>query len=425
MVLIPASLLAEWSAIDAGALEDQELISGLQTILSAQNGLVSLTLRVLAEIDTRGLAKELGAKTTGDWLGSTGTTNPGTANRMVRTALGLAALPPVAQALRDGEISGEHVAAIVTAIAAIDRVAPELDVAVRDAAIQTLLDVAVVHAPHRVAEKGRDLLARFNPRETDTPAEDTTRNQLEISRTRSGRVRLVGDLDALTGDKLQTAISPLAKPAPAADGTPDERTPAQRNADGLATMLDLFLGSGQAPTEGGVKPHLVLTTKLRDLGTPETAAPDPTRFGECAPFRLEWGGGISQDLALMLACDCTITSIVLDEHEVPLKLGRTQRLVPASLRRALVARDVGCVRCGAPAAWSQAHHIRHWSQGGPTDLGNLALLCGRCHRELHRGYWELVVGEDGHPCIVPPKRLDEHRKPVPGYFRRTHHQEAA
>ena len=127
----------------------------------------------------------------------------------------------------------------------------------------------------------------------------------------------------------------------------------------------------------------------------------------------------------MLACDCTISKIVLDDREVPLQLGRTQRLVPASLRRALVVRDVGCVRCGAPAAWCQGHHVRHWSEGGPTDLGNLALLCGRCHREIHRGYWGLIIGADGHPWIVPPKRIDTHRKPVPGYFRRTHHQEAA
>ena len=190
-------------------------------------------------------------------------------------------------------------------------------------------------------------------------------------------------------------------------------------------MLDLFLASGTAPTEGGVKPHLVLTTKLRDLVTDEAETPDPERFCESAPFRLEWGGAISQELALMLACDCTISKIVLDDREVPLQLGRTQRLVPASLRRALVVRDVGCVRCGAPAAWCQGHHVRHWSEGGPTDLGNLALLCGRCHREIHRGYWGLIIGEDGHPWIVPPKRIDRHRKPVPGYFRRTHHQEAA
>ena len=295
----------------------------------------------------------------------------------------------------------------------------------RTAAIDTLLTVARVHAPYLVAEKGRDLLLRFHTRETDTPAEDTTRNHLELSQTRSGRTRLVGDLDALTGEKLRTALSPLAKPAPAADGTPDERTPAHRNADALATMLDLFLGSGTGPTEGGVKPHLVLTTKLRDLTTPKAESPDPARFCEPAPFRLEWGGGISQELALMLACDCTITAIVLDDHEVPLKLGRTQRLVPPSLRRALIVRDQGCVRCGAPAAWTHAHHIRAWSEGGATDLDNTALLCGRCHRELHRGYWDLVMGPDGHPWIVPPTRIDKHRKPVPGYFRRTQQQQAA
>ena len=136
-------------------------------------------------------------------------------------------------------------------------------------------------------------------------------------------------------------------------------------------------------------------------------------------------GAISTELAQMLACDCTITSIVLDDHEVPLTLGRTQRLVPPSLRRAVVARDVGCVRCGAPAAWSQCHHIAPWSEGGPTDLTNIALVCGRCHRELHRGYWDLTIGQDGHVWIIPPERIDKHRRPVPGFFRRAQREEVA
>ena len=219
-------------------------------------------------------------------------------------------------------------------------------------------------------------------------------------------------------------MSPLSKPAPAADGTPDDRTPKERNGDGFATMLDLTLASGAIPTEGGVKPHVVLTAKARDLVAPKDETPDPKRFCESAPFRLEWGCAISQELALMLACDCTITKILLDDKEEPLQLGPTLRLVPPSLRRALVARDVGCVRCGAPAAWCQGHHVVHWSEGGPTDLNNTALLCGRCHREIHCGYGGLIIGDDGHPWIVPPKRIDEHRKPVPGFFRRTH-QEAA
>ncbi|MBU3751596.1 MAG: HNH endonuclease, partial [Mycobacterium sp.] len=32
-----------------------------------------------------------------------------------------------------------------------------------------------------------------------------------------------------------------------------------------------------------------------------------------------------------------------------------------------------------------AHHIRHWEDGGPTDLANLVLLCPFHHRMHHRG----------------------------------------
>ena len=232
MVLIPASQPAEWSAIDAGALEDQDLISGLQEIVAAENTLASLKLRVLAEIDTRGLAKQLGSKTTGDWLGGTGITNPGTAKRMVRTAVGLQSLPTVSDAVRGGEISAEHAAAIVSAMAEIDRVAPELDDFGARGGGADPADVARVHAPYLVAEKGRDLLLRFRPRETDVPSEDTTRNYLEISRTRTGRTRIVGDFDALNGDKLRTALSPLSKPAPPRTAPPTTAPPASATATG-------------------------------------------------------------------------------------------------------------------------------------------------------------------------------------------------
>ena len=33
--------------------------------------------------------------------------------------------------------------------------------------------------------------------------------------------------------------------------------------------------------------------------------------------------------------------------------------------------------------FGQGHHIRHWAQGGPTTLSNLALLCRRHHRAVH------------------------------------------
>ncbi len=168
----------------------------------------------------------------------------------------------------------------------------------------------------------------------------------------------------------------------------------------------------------------MLTASARDLAdaTESVAAGDrgayQRMFAGRAPFRLEWMGPVSKDVARMLACDCTISKIVLDDHEVPLQMGRAERLVPAPLRRALVVRDVCCVKCGAPAAWCQAHHVVFWADGGLTDLDNLVLLCGRCHRPIHRGQWQVFVGVDGHAWLIPPKWIDKERRPIPGWARR-------
>jgi Domain of unknown function (DUF222)/HNH endonuclease len=73
--------------------------------------------------------------------------------------------------------------------------------------------------------------------------------------------------------------------------------------------------------------------------------------------------------------------------EPGLDVGRKSRAVPASMRRALEARDGG--RCRFPGCenrrWVDAHHIVHWARGGETKLDNLALLCSRHHRLVHEG----------------------------------------
>jgi hypothetical protein len=54
-------------------------------------------------------------------------------------------------------------------------------------------------------------------------------------------------------------------------------------------------------------------------------------------------------------------------------VGRSQRVVPPSTRRALNVRDKGCRRpgCDRPAPWTAAYHIVHWSHHGETNLANL------------------------------------------------------
>jgi HNH endonuclease len=66
--------------------------------------------------------------------------------------------------------------------------------------------------------------------------------------------------------------------------------------------------------------------------------------------------------------------------------------VSPAQRRALTHRDGGCVfpGCDRPEAWCDAHHLVHWTRGGPTDLDNLALLCRRHHVTVHEGGWRIA-----------------------------------
>ena len=78
--------------------------------------------------------------------------------------------------------------------------------------------------------------------------------------------------------------------------------------------------------------------------------------------------------------------MVLGSQSQPLDVGRTKRLVTPALLAALWARDKGCTfpGCGRPPQWSDAHHVKHWVDGGPTALLNLALLCAFHHTWVHQ-----------------------------------------
>jgi hypothetical protein len=134
---------------------------------------------------------------------------------------------------------------------------------------------------------------------------------------------------------------------------------------------------------------------------------------------LRWMGPITEATAAALACDSSITSVTLDGQEVPIDMSPPRRLFTGRLRKAIIIRDACCVKCGAPAEWSDCHHIVHWQEGGPTTLENGCLLCRTCHRAVHNTGWDVVMGPDRHPWLLPPADVDPLRKPLPAYNRRT------
>jgi hypothetical protein len=71
------------------------------------------------------------------------------------------------------------------------------------------------------------------------------------------------------------------------------------------------------------------------------------------------------------------------------------RTIPPALRRALLHRDKSYRFPGCHAQVAGWHHVRHWAQGGPTPLSNLALLCRRHHRAVHEEGHQIERGADG------------------------------
>jgi hypothetical protein len=86
-----------------------------------------------------------------------------------------------------------------------------------------------------------------------------------------------------------------------------------------------------------------------------------------------------------VTCDATC-EVWFERDGQPIGAGRSTRVISRRLRRALEYRHPTCAVPGCAATRGlHAHHIRHWEDGGPTELANLVLLCPYHHRLHHRG----------------------------------------
>ena len=122
-------------------------------------------------------------------------------------------------------------------------------------------------------------------------------------------------------------------------------------------------------------------------------------------------GAIARSELERLGCDPDVYGILFEKRGLPLHHSRKTRRVSPQQWRVLLARDRGCVICGAPPNWCQAHHVKYWSLGGPTDIDNLALLCHSHHRWVHDN--EITLRRDPNgwhaPAGLPSPRRSSRR----------------
>jgi hypothetical protein len=144
---------------------------------------------------------------------------------------------------------------------------------------------------------------------------------------------------------------------------------------------------------------------------------------------LHLGPLLTEDERQYLACDA-ICEVWFKRDGQVIGAGRATRVISRRLRRALEHRDPTCAvpGCGATRGL-HAHHIRHWEDGGPTELDNLVLVCPYHHRLHHRGVItitgpahtltvtdsegrHLSAGSTARPPTKPPPAVPPYRGPT-------------
>jgi hypothetical protein len=356
---------------DIRRLADRELEAGFTQLQRVAEMLEAERARWLAEIDRRRTFAADGHLSTTSWLIDRFGASGAAACQQVRVARALEGMPVSREALGSGEISSSAVRVLMEA----KEEQPEAFSEAEARLVQAAKALTVRKLTSAVATWSRNVDARAAEEKARRLKE---RRRLSIGPLPSGMVRIDGELDPETGQVVMTSLRSVLD-AKARSGPGDGRTPAQARADALGELCRQSLDRGGRPFVGRERPHLVV--KL----VPETLT------GGGAPAELEEAGVIGTQEARRLACDASITRVVLRGSSEPLDLGRRTPVIPPAIRRAVVVRDQGCrfPGCDRPAPWCDAHHARHWADGGPTSISNLVLLCRPHHRMLHEGGFKL------------------------------------
>jgi hypothetical protein len=373
--------------VDDAALSDDQLVADLDDVEHATRQLEVVRARRLAELERRQVWSRDGHLSVVSWLASRHRLSHTVAASHTRTARALEQMPVMAQAFAAGDVSSSA----VTLLAHARETAPEQFAR----AEQTLVDAArklPVDQLQATVARWRAMADAKRAFEDDEARHE--RRAVSTVVTLEGMVESTLKLAPSDGQVYLSAIRAAEDAEVRSLNAPDPRTPRQRRADALVQVCRHYLDAQDRPAVAGERPHVIVTIDVESLGRSEDA-PGTARS---AGARLADVGAISAKEALMWACDAQVTRVITDAASRPLDVGRTVRITPPWIRKALVVRDGSCAfpDCGRPPSWCDPHHVVHWTNGGATALSNLVLLCRRHHRLIHHKRFSVEMA-DGLP----------------------------
>ncbi len=321
----------------------------LVSLFSQHAALTHLLLTKIRAFDESQEWANQGAVSCAHWLNWRVGLGLGAARAKIRTAHALVALPKIDAAFAAGQIS-------YTKVRAITRVAtPKTET--------KLLDVAL-EATGSQLEK---IVRGWNKIDKAQDAKRDEKRHCDIFFDDDGMCVVSAKLRPEEGEMLMKALEAA-------------RGKGQSLADALTEVATRALdGSAESAEPKGERYHVIVhTDALNKDATVEGRLGDKIR--------------ISTETARRLTCDATTTAVVHDKDGAIIDVGRKTRRISTKLRLALTQRDKGCRFPGCTNKFTDAHHVKHWSDGGETKMKNLMLLCGYHHGFIHDG--KALLGED-------------------------------
>jgi len=376
----------------------QVLFDELAELAGQRNAIDGRIVEIVAEMDRDELCGATGARSMPALVAWKLGSSSANAHTISTVAGRLAEFPRCAQGMREGRLSLDQLGAIA---AGAGEGSDEHYAQLAAVATVNQLRTAVRLEPRPEADSGPAL----------PPPRTITKTSGEQSS--SWRITLGHDEAATFDAALQSHLDALItewKHDHGSEAESDQRRPMPNTADAFMRLVE----SGW-DAEAARRPHGQRTTVVVHVDVGQRIA------------ALHLGPLLTDADRQYLTCDATC-EVWFERDGQVIGTGRATRTVNRRLRRALEHRHRTCAvpGCGATRAL-HAHHIRHWEDGGPTELNNLVLVCPYHHRLHHRGAItitgpadDLIVTDSAGRRLSagslarPPNRTPPAVKPCPG-----------
>jgi hypothetical protein len=331
------------------------LFDELAELTGQRNAIDGQIVEIVAEIDRDQLWGATGARSVPALVAWKTGCSPANAHTITTVAGRMEEFPRCTQGMREGRLSLDQVGVIA---AQAGQGSDEHYAQLAACASVNQLRTAV----------------KLEPRPDPEPRPEPERSITKTSNEQGSCYRIKLDhhdaakFDAALASHLDALIAQRKHDQGNGEGASDQRPPLPGTAEAFMRLVEAGWDA-----EVARRPHGQHTTVVVHVNIEQRAA------------ALHLGPLLTDAERRYLTCDATC-EVWFERHGEVIGAGRTTRLINRRLRRALEHRDRMCAVPGCDATRGlHAHHIRHWEDGGPTELANLVLLCPYHHRLHHRG----------------------------------------